>query len=149
MSNILTAAYPWVKSLHIVAVVAWMAGLLYLPRLFVYHADLPQESARAVMLAVMERRLLRGIMMPAAVMTYGFGALLAATPGVVDWRWGWMWAKLSLVGLLTLFHVLLAHWRRELAAGRRAHSAKFYRVVNELPTIVLVAIVLLVVVKPF
>jgi len=149
VSNVLAAAYPWVKSLHIIAVIAWMAGLLYLPRLFVYHADLPSGSSRAAMLEVMERRLLHGIMTPAAVMAYGFGLVLAATPGVVDWRRGWIWVKLGLVVLLTVFHILLAHWRRDLAQGRFTHSSIFYRIVNELPTIAMIAIVLLVVVKPF
>jgi putative membrane protein len=149
VSNILTAAYPWVKSLHIIAVIAWMAGLLYLPRLYVYHADSPIGSSRAAMLAIMERRLLRGIMLPAAAMSYGFGLLLAATPGVVEWQRGWIWAKLALVVLLTVFHILLAYWRLDLAAGRFSHSPKFYRVMNELPTVAMIAIVLLVVVKPF
>jgi protoporphyrinogen IX oxidase len=149
VSNILTAAYPWVKSLHIIAVIAWMAGLLYLPRLFVYHAGSPSGSNRAVMLEVMERRLLHGIMLPAAAMAYGFGFVLAATPGVIDWRRGWIWAKFGLVVLLTIFHILLACWRRDLAQGRNTHSPKFYRIINELPTIAMIAIVLLVVVKPF
>lgn len=149
MSNILSVVYPWVKALHIIAVIAWMAGLLYLPRLFVYHARLPRESTRAAMLATMERRLLHGIMLPSAAMSYAFGGLLAATPGVVEWERGWIWAKLGLVVLLTLFHVLLAYWRLDLAAGRRTHSSKFYRVMNELPTLAMIAIVLLVVAKPF
>ena len=149
MSNTLVAVYPWVKALHIIAVIAWMAGLLYLPRLYVYHADLPRGSNRGAMLEIMERRLLRGIMLPAAVMTYGFGMLLAATPGVVDWHRGWIWAKLGLVGLLTIFHILLAYWRVALAQGKSSHSSKFYRIVNELPTVVMIAIVLLVVAKPF
>jgi putative membrane protein len=149
VSNTLTAAYPWVKSLHIIAVIAWMAGLLYLPRLYVYHAALPRESSRAAMLEIMERRLLRGIMLPAAAMSYGFGMLLAATPGVVEWQRGWIWAKLGLVALLTVFHILLAYWRRDLAQGRLSHSARFYRIMNELPTVVMIAIVLLVVAKPF
>jgi putative membrane protein len=149
MIKALTAAYPWVKSLHIVSVVAWMAGLLYLPRLFVYHADCPAGSNRAAMLAVMERRLLRGIMLPALGMTYGFGLLLAATPGVVDWHRGWIWTKLALVAALTAFHLLLAHWRRDLADGKVAHSARFYRSINEIPTVLLIVIVILVVVKPF
>jgi protoporphyrinogen IX oxidase len=149
VSNILAAAYPWVKSLHIIAVIAWMAGLLYLPRLFVYHADVPSGSNRAAMLAIMERRLLHGIMLPAAVMAYGFGSVLAATPGAVDWRRGWIWAKLGLVVLLTVYHILLAYWRRDLAEGRFTHSSRFYRFINELPTIAMIAIVLLVVVKPF
>ena len=149
MSGALGALYLWLKALHIIAVIAWMAGLLYLPRLYVYHADAPRGSNRAAMLEVMERRLLRGIMLPAAVMVYAFGALLAATPGVVDWQRGWIWSKLGVVVLLTAFHLLLAHWRRDFAAGRFSHTARFYRVVNELPTIMIIAVVLLVVVKPF
>jgi protoporphyrinogen IX oxidase len=149
VSNALVAAYPWIKALHIIAVIAWMAGLLYLPRLYVYHADVPKGSSRAAMLEVMERRLLRGIMVPAAVMTYGFGMLLAAIPGVVDWHRGWIWAKLGLVALLTIFHMLLAYWRVDLARERSSHSSKFYRIINELPTVMMIAIVLLVVAKPF
>jgi putative membrane protein len=149
MSGFFTAAYPWLKSLHVIAVIAWMAGLLYLPRLYVYHTAAPRASNRAAMLATMERRLLRGIMLPAAAMTYTFGALLAATPGVVDWQRGWIWAKLALVGLLTGFHIMLARWRWDFAAGEYPHSTRFYRIVNELPTVVMIAIVLLVVVKPF
>jgi len=149
MTDFLPTAYPWIKGLHIVSVIAWMAGLLYLPRLFVYHADAHAGSNRAAMLEVMERRLLRGIMAPAIVMTYGFGALLLATPGIVDWRRGWIWAKLGLVALLTVFHALLACWRRDFAAGRYRHSARFYRIVNEIPTLLMIAIVLLVTAKPF
>ena len=149
MSNTLAVAYPWVKALHIIAVIAWMAGLLYLPRLYVYHADLPAESSRAAMLAIMERRLYYGIMLPAAVMSYGFGLVLAAIPGIIDWQRGWIWAKLGLVVLLTGFHILLGYWRRDLAHGRHPHSSKFYRVMNEVPTVLMIAIVLFVVVRPF
>jgi putative membrane protein len=109
----------------------------------------PAQSSRAAMLEIMERRLLRGIMLPAAVMTYGFGLVLAAIPGVLDWHRGWIWAKLGLVALLTVFHILLAYWQRGFAAGKNPHSAKFYRFINELPTIIMIAIVLLVVVRPF
>jgi protoporphyrinogen IX oxidase len=97
----------------------------------------------------MERRLLYGIMAPAAVMTYGFGLLLVAMPGVVAWRQGWIWAKLALVGGLTVFHLLLARWRRDLAAGTDSRTRRFYRIVNEVPTIVMIVIVVLVVLKPF
>jgi putative membrane protein len=145
----LVAFYPWAKALHIIAAIAWMAGLLYLPRLYVYHAGVPAESNRAAMLEVMERRLLRGIMLPAAVLTYGFGLMLLATPGVVDWQRGWVWGKLGVVLLLTGFHVLLAGWRRAFAIGKNPHSVKFYRIINELPTLAMIAIVLLVVAKPF
>ena len=145
----MSAAYPWLKALHIVAVIAWMAGLLYLPRLFVYHAEAPARSNRAATFEIMERRLMRGIMMPALVMAYLFGIALLATPGIVDWGQGWIWTKLALVLLLTVFHGLLERWRRDFAAGRNAHRARFYRIVNELPTLAMIAIVILVVVKPF
>ena len=145
----MSAAYPWLKALHIIAVIAWMAGLLYLPRLFVYHAEAPAGSNRAATFEIMERRLMRGIMMPALVMAYLFGIALLATPGIVDWRQGWIWAKLALVLLLTVFHGFLERWRRDFAAGRNAYRARFYRIVNELPTLAMIAIVILVVVKPF
>ena len=142
-------AYPWIKSAHIVSVVAWMAGLLYLPRLFVYHAAAPIGSDKSETFKVMERRLQRGIMAPAMVATWGFGLVLAGTPGVVDWRMGWVWTKIALVVGLTIFHVLLSRWRNTFDVDRNAHSRRFYRMVNELPTVALIAIVLLVVVKPF
>jgi len=144
-----SAAYPWLKALHIIAVIAWMAGLLYLPRLFVYHAEAPPGSNRAATFEIMERRLMRGIMMPALALTYLFGIGLAAMPGIVDWGRGWIWSKLGLVLLLTVFHGLLERWRRDFAAGRNARRARFYRIVNELPTVAMIAIVILVVVKPF
>jgi len=149
MSAWLATAYPWIKALHIVAVVAWMAGLLYLPRLFVYHADSAAGSDKSETFKVMERRLLRGIMLPAAAMTVLFGAALAATPGVVGWQALWIWLKLGLVAGLIVFHLLLAGWQRAFAADRNRRPARFYRMVNELPTLALIAIVILVVVKPF
>jgi putative membrane protein len=149
VSRGLTAVYFWLKALHIIAVIAWMAGLLYLPRLFVYHAEAPHGSDRAATFEVMERRLSHGIMLPAASLTYIFGIALAATPGAVDWQRGWIWAKLALVVLLTAFHGFLERWRRDFAARRGAHTARFYRIINELPTLAMIAIVILVVVKPF
>jgi len=149
MSGWLAALYPWLKALHIVGVIAWMAGLLYLPRLFVYHAEAPAGSDRGAIFAVMERRLLRGIMNPALILTAVFGAMLAATPGVVDWHQGWIWAKLTLVAGLAVFHLLLARWRRMFAAGTTPHGARFFRLVNEVPTVLLIAVVVLVVVRPF
>jgi protoporphyrinogen IX oxidase len=149
MSDVLIAAYPWIKALHIVSVVAWMAGLLYLPRLFVYHAEAEIGSDKAETFKIMERRLLRGIMAPAVIMVVLFGALLAVTPGVIDWRQGWIWAKLALVAGLIVFHHLLAYWRKSFAADAVPHTPRFFRLVNELPTIALIAIVVLVVVKPF
>lgn len=149
MSGWLTAAYPWIKAFHILAVIAWMAGLLYLPRLFVYHAGVRAGSEAAETFKVMERRLERAIMTPAMLATWLFGFILAGTPGLVDWRMGWFPAKLGLVAALTVFHVWLSRLRRIFAADRNRHSARFYRVINELPTLALIAIVILVVVKPF
>jgi putative membrane protein len=143
------ALYPWLKSAHIVAAVAWMAGLLYLPRLFVYHAMAPIDSDLSQTFKIMERRLLHGIMTPAMLATLGFGLLLAGTPGVVDWHRGWIWAKLALVAALLVYQAALARWRRAFAAERNRHSPRFFRMVNELPTLALIAIVVLVVVKPF
>ena len=145
----LSEAYPWIKSLHIVSIVAWMAGLLYLPRLYVYHSMAPVESDRSEIFKVMERRLLRGIMTPAMLATWGFGLLLAGIPGVVDWRMSWIWIKLALVVALTVFHIALAHWRGQFSVDQNRHSTGFFRLVNELPTLALIAIVVLVVVKPF
>jgi len=141
--------YALIKAFHIISVVAWMAGLLYLPRLFVYHADAPAGSPMAETFKVMERRLLRGIMNPAMIGAYIFGLALLATPGIIDWGRGWIYAKLALVAALTVFHHLLGLWRKEFAADRNRRPARFYRMMNELPTLALIAIVLLVVVKPF
>ncbi|MBV8118959.1 MAG: protoporphyrinogen oxidase HemJ [Alphaproteobacteria bacterium] len=149
MSRWLAAVYPWIKAAHILAVIAWMAGLLYLPRLFVYHAMTPIGSGQSETFKIMERRLQRGIMSPAMIATLLFGALIAATPGIVDWHRGWIWAKLGLVTGLVAYHHQLAWWRRAFADDHNRHSPRFFRIANELPTIVLIAIVILVVVKPF
>jgi protoporphyrinogen IX oxidase len=145
----LAAAYPWVKAAHILAVIAWMAGILYLPRLYVYHAAAAPGSETSETFKVMERRLLRGIMNPAMTATLVFGALLAGTPSLVDWHRGWIWVKLALVATLLGYHHVLAGWRRNFAADRNRHSPRFFRFANELPTLLLLAIVVLVVVKPF
>jgi putative membrane protein len=147
--NWLAAAYPWIKSAHIVGVVAWLAGLLYLPRLFVYHADAAPGSDLAETFKLMERRLLRGIMNPAMIATLVFGALLAATPGLVDWSMGWIWVKLAGVAGLSLLHHRFARWRKEFAADKNTRPARFYRLVNEIPMLILIVIVIMVVAKPF
>jgi len=147
--NWLVPFYSVIKAFHIISVVAWMAGLLYLPRLFVYHTDAPAGSPMAETFKMMERRLLRAIMNPSMIGVYIFGIALAATPGIVDWHQGWIYAKLTLVAALTAFHHLLGLWRKEFAADRNRRPARFYRMMNELPTLALIAIVLLVVVKPF
>jgi protoporphyrinogen IX oxidase len=141
--------YPWIKALHVISIVAWMAGLLYLPRLFVYHADTAIGSPTAETFKVMERRLLRAIMNPAMVATLLFGILLALMPGVVDWRQGWIYAKLVLVAALVYYHHQLARWRRDFERDVNCRRAGFYRFMNEIPTLILIAVVILVVVKPF
>lgn len=148
--NWLAGAYPWLKSLHIIAVIAWMAGLLYLPRLFVYHSAAEPGSTQARTFEVMERRLLRGIMNPAMIAVYVFGVLLALTPEMIgEWSRTWLHIKLALVVVLTGYHHLLARWRKDFAAGAAGRGARFYRIANEVPTVVLIAVVILVVVKPF
>jgi putative membrane protein len=141
--------YPWIKTLHILSIVAWMAGLFYLPRLFVYHAEARPGSELSETFKVMERRLLRGIMNPAMIGAYLFGILLAATPGVVDWSSGWIYMKLVLVAGLTDLHHRLGRWRKAFAADANLRPARFYRIVNEVPTLLLIGIVIMVVVKPF
>ena len=149
MSGWLVSAYPWLKALHIIAVIAWMAGLLYLPRLFVYHAGVAPESDQAKLFMIMERRLYRGIMTPALLLTVLFGGLLLAGPGGGFWSSGWLHVKLLLVAGLLAAHGLMGKWRRDFAAAKNRHGAGFYRAVNEIPTLIMIAIVILVVVKPF
>jgi putative membrane protein len=145
----LATAHPWIKSAHIVSVIAWMAGLFYLPRLFVYHADAAPGSDKSETFKVMERRLLRGIMNPAMIATYIFGAALAATPGQVDWSKGWIWIKLSGVAGLTLIHLWLALRCNDFAADHNTRTPRLYRLVNEIPTLIVIVIVVMVVAKPF
>lgn len=146
----LAAAYPWIKALHIVSVIAWMAGIFYLPRLFVYHAERGRAGSElSETLKVMERRLMRAIMTPALVASWTFGLLLAATPGMVDWSTGWAWGKAAAVLAMTGFHLLMAAHLRAFAAGANRRSGRYYRIMNEVPTVLLLVIVFLVVVKPF
>lgn len=139
--------YDWVKAAHIISVVAWMAGLLYLPRLFVYHSDASPGGEHSETLKIMERRLLRGIMNPAMILTFVFGIWMLVLQEW--WTAPWMWAKLALIVVLTVFHHLLGMWRKDFEADRNTKPAKFYRFVNEVPTLCLIGIVLLVVLKPF
>lgn len=137
----------WLKAFHIMAVIAWLAGLFYLPRLFVYHADAKAGSELSETLKVMEQRLLKIIMNPAMIAVWVSGPLLAWVQGV--YADGWFLAKMALVLLLTTFHHLLATWRKEFAAGTNKRPAKFFRLVNEVPTLLMAGIVLLVILKPF
>ena len=137
----------WLKALHIIAVISWMAGLLYLPRLFVYHAEAEAGSKQAETFVVMERRLLRAIMNPAMIVVWITGPLLAWRMGML--KDGWLHAKFLLVCGLTVYHHLLGLWRKQFIAGTMTHDAKFFRIVNEVPTLLMIGIVVLVVVKPW
>ena len=139
--------YLWIKALHVLAVISWMVGMLYLPRLFVYHVGVPAGSPQALTFATMEVRLQRFIMLPALLVTWITGIILA-----IEGEWfkaGWLHGKLLLVVLLTGLHGYLAAERKRLAAGTSRHDAKFFRIINEVPTVLLIGIVILVVVKPF
>jgi protoporphyrinogen IX oxidase len=148
----MTTIYPWLKAFHIIAVIAWMAGMLYLPRLFVYHCAAEKGSVQSETFKVMERRLLRGIINPAMVATWVLGLALGWLGPDSHYGWfasPWLQTKIALVLVLSALHGLLAHWRQDFAADRNRHSQKFYRIVNELPTVLMIAIVILAVVKPF
>lgn len=147
MSEFLGSLYPWVKALHIMAVIAWMAGLFYLPRLFVYHAERGQNGEEpAASFRIMEDKLLRMIMNPAMILAWVCGLALVLTPGIVDWSMAWPWTKAAAVLAMTWFHMWLAGQRRQLAAGH-ALSGRTYRMMNELPTLLMVVIVLSVILK--
>ena len=148
MADFLSGAYPWVKALHVIAVVAWMAGLFYLPRLFVYHVEqVARGSPTEAMFLVMERRLLRAIMVPAMAATWLFGLLLVAVPGVVDWLQVWPWSKAASVLAMTGFQIWLARRWQDFAAGRNRLTGRQYRIANEVPTLLLIVIVFSVMVK--
>lgn len=137
----------WIKALHIIAVISWMAGLLYLPRLLVYHVDATTGSELSEQLKVMERRLLRVIMTPSMILTWALGFWLAELSGV--WSEIWFILKFLLVVLLTVFHILLSKWVREFASDSNFRSARFYRNANEVPTVLMIFIIVFVVVRPF
>ena len=136
----------WIKALHVVSVIAWMAGLLYLPRLFVYHCDAEKGSQLSETFKVMERRLLRFIMNPAMVVVWVTGLYLAWVQGMVNDRW--LWAKFALVVALTGYHHALDAWRKDFAEDWNTRNARFYRLMNEVPTLLMIGIVVLVIVKP-
>lgn len=140
-------AYLWLKALHIISFTAWMAGLFYLPRLYVYHTQQAAGSETSATFMVMERKLLRLIMNPAMIATLITGAVLIWQ--INAWRDGWLHTKLLLVALLIWYHMLLARWRRGFADDTNTHSERFYRIANEVPTVLLIVIVFLVVLKPF
>jgi len=144
--------YEWIKAFHVIAIIAWMAGMLYLPRLFVYHCAAQNGSIQSETFKVMERRLLRAIINPAMVATWLLGLWLAWLGPDSRYGWfasGWLQAKIVLVFVMSAVHGMLARWVKDFAADRNRHSQRFYRIINEIPTILMIAIVLLVVLKPF
>ena len=148
MQETLLAHYPWLMALHVVAMIAWMAGMLYLPRLYVYHADAPKGSDKSETFKIMERRLLRAIINPAMIATILFGALMViANPALM--QNGWLHAKFGLVALMVVTHIFFARWRKTFERDENTRPARFYRIWNEIPTLLMVAIVILVIVKPF
>lgn len=142
--------YPWIKALHIISVIAWMAGLFYLPRLFVYHAEQVELGSKTdEMFQTMERRLIRAIMNPAMIATWAFGLWLAIVPGVIDWSEVWPYAKaLSILGM-TWFHHWCSMTRRSILKNEPMKDGRHYRIMNEVPTLLLIVIVVSVVVRPF
>lgn len=148
MQDWLISFYPWIKTLHIVSVIAWMAGIFYLPRLFVYHVEEAEADSRLdQVFRKMEVRLLRAIMNPAMIATYVFGILLALTPGIVDFSAIWPYTKLAGIIGMTWFHHWLGLRRKDFLHGRNTLTGRNYRIMNEVPTVLLLLIVASIVVK--
>jgi len=139
--------YSWVKALHVISVIAWMAGLLYLPRLFVYHCQAQTGSDSSETFKVMERRLLRAIMNPAMIASWVFGLWMFIDQEM--WTDGWAHAKLAFVVLLTVSHMMMSKWRRDFENDKNERPESFFRVANEVPTVLMIGIVIFVIVKPF
>lgn len=148
MGDILSDWYFWTKSLHVVSVIAWMAGLFYLPRLYVYHVEVVGSGNETDdLFQIMERRLLKAIMNPAMISTWIFGLCLVLTPGVVGWDMIWPWTKGASVIAMTWFHMWLAARRKEFVAGTNTLTGRRYRMMNELPTLLMLVIVFSVIFK--
>ena len=150
MTDYLIAMYPWLKAGHIISVISWMAGIFYLPRLFVHHSEkveVPSQTDR--LFFMMESKLLKVIMTPAMLTTWGFGLSLAVIPGVLDWSDIWPWVKLISIIAMTWFHFWLAKRQRDFELGDNQLTGKTYRIINEVPTVLLLVIVIMVVVRPF
>ncbi len=147
MDDFLTGGYLWFKAIHVISIIAWMAGMLYLPRLFVYHCEVAPGTAESERFKVMEQRLLRYIMNPAMISAWVFGLLTAAS--IDAWSDGWFHAKLLFVFGMQAVHGMMARWRKAFAEDRNQHSARFFRIMNEVPTLLMIGIVIFVIVKPF
>jgi putative membrane protein len=141
--------YEWVKALHVISVIAWMAGMMYLPRLFVYHAESAVGSDKSETFKVMERKLYRGIITPAMIATWIFGLWLAFGFGIVDFSQGWMWLKAVMVIALTGVHGWYGSLRRAFQEDRNTRPHTFYRAINEIPFVIAMVIVIAVIVRPF
>ena len=149
MGDFLIDVSLWVKAIHVIAVIAWMSGMLYLPRLYVYHTEVAPGSPQSELFKVMERRLLRAIINPAMVVAVVFGIILLGTPDLIDWGAGWIWVKLVFVLGMGAVHGNYSRWRRDFEADRNQRSGRFYRAWNEVPTVLLIVIVIMVIVRPF
>jgi putative membrane protein len=153
MSDLWAYALPWLKALHIIAVISWMVGLLYLPRLFVYHCEAEPGSETSETFKTMEDKLSRLILFPAMLVTVGLGLGMLAWPGylagLIAGGSAWLWTKLALVVGLLITHRQMVHWRNDFAADRNQRPQRFFRIANEVPTLLMIGIVVLVVVRPF
>lgn len=149
MEDFLIEFYPWIKSLHLISVIGWMAGMMYLPRLYIYHSQAEKGSVQSETFKIMERRLLRGIINPAMIATFIFGTCLMFTPGIIDWSAGWIWVKLAMIVGLSAIHGIYSKWRREFAEDRNEMSDRSFRLINEAPFVLMMVIVVMVIVKPF
>ena len=150
MTDILAEIYPWTKSLHVMSVISWMAGLFYLPRLFVHHTEKVEAGSETDLLfQMMEQKLFKVIMTPAMISTWGFGLCLVFTPGIVDWSDGWPWVKAIAVLGMTWFHEWLGARRKEIVRGTNSRTGRTYRMMNEVPTVFMIVIVIMVIARPF
>ena len=147
MSEMLAPFYLWLKAFHIIAVIAWMAGMLYLPRLFVYHCDVQPGTGEYDRFVLMEKRLMRIIVNPSMIAVWVFGVLLAFAADA--WSHPWLHAKLFFVIALSALHGMFSRWRRDFERSQNTRSRRFYRIVNEVPAVLMIVIVFLVVLKPF
>ncbi len=148
MTDFLADWYLVTKSLHVISVIAWMAGMFYLPRLYVYHVEQVETGSKTdLMFQTMERRLLQAIINPAMIATWVFGLALVFTPGVIDWSDWWPWVKAACVLVMSGFHGWLSARRKEFAAGTNTRSGRTYRMMNEVPTVLMIVIVFAVITR--
>lgn len=150
MGDFLSSFYPWVKAIHIISVISWMAGLLYLPRVFVYHSEQIEAGAQDTSVFItMEKKLYHFIMNKAIGATWLFGILLILTPGIADFSSFWFWIKIASVVAMSAFHIWLGRRQDEFERGENSLSSRTYRMINEIPAVLMVIIVVMVIVKPF